>query len=177
MFAFGSRPIYNRAMTADEPLAFFITWTTYGSHLQGDEPGWRRRRRGAQPPQPRLAKWRRERLKHEVLRLSVEQRTVIERECLRHCSIRRWHSWAINARSTHVHTVITAPGCSGKTVRDQLKANATRALREFWPVFRDRPVWTIGGDWVCVNSEDELEQVGRYVLEAQDRKGVEQTGR
>jgi hypothetical protein len=164
-------------MTSDEPLAFFITWTIYGSHLQGDAPGWRRRCEGDQLPQPRLAEWRRERLKHVVILLSAEQRAVVERECRRHCEIRGWHPWAINARSTHVHTVVTAPGCSGRTVRDQLKANTTRALRERWPVFRDRPVWTVGGDWVCVNSEDELEQVGRYVLDAQDRKGIERTGR
>jgi hypothetical protein len=24
-------------MTPNEPFAFFITWTVYGSHLQGDE--------------------------------------------------------------------------------------------------------------------------------------------
>jgi REP element-mobilizing transposase RayT len=164
-------------MTLDEPLAFFITWTIYGSHLQGDEPGWRRRRGGHQLPQPRLTQWRRERLKHDVICLSPPQRAVVERECRRHCEIRGWHRWAINARSNHIHAVITAPGYSGRTVRDQLKANVTRALRERWPVFRERPVWTVGGDWVCVNSEDELGQVCRYVQEAQDRMGVEQTGR
>jgi REP element-mobilizing transposase RayT len=164
-------------MTSDEPLAFFITWTIYGSHLQGDESGWRRRREGDQPPQPQLAQWRREQLKHEVIHLSAQQRAVVEQECRRHCEIRNWHPWAINARSTHVHAVITAPACSGKTIRDQLKANATRALREQWPAFRDRPVWAVGGDWICINSEDELEQACRYVLEAQDRKGLEETGR
>lgn len=164
-------------MTADEPLAFFITWTIYGSHLQGDGPGWRRWRGGDQPPQPRLAEWRRERLKHEVIHLSSQQRTVVEVECRQHCEIRLWHPWAVSARSNHVHAVVTAPGCSGRAIRDQLKANATRALRHGWPVFNGRPVWTVGGDWVCVNSETELEQVCRYVLEAQDRKGLEQIGR
>ena len=53
--------------------------------------------------------------------------------------------------------------------RDQLKANCTRVLRERWPQFVDRPVWTTGGDWQCINSEDELEQVIVYVSEAQDR--------
>ena len=52
-------------MNSDDPIAFFITWTVYGTHLQGDERGWRRRRKGDQQPQPRLAQWRRERLKHE----------------------------------------------------------------------------------------------------------------
>jgi hypothetical protein len=156
-------------MLADDPIAFLITWTVYGSHLQGDDPGWRRRRHGDQLAQPRLAVWHRERLKHEVLSLSPEQRAAVEHECARHCGHRDWQLWAVNARSTHVHAVVTAAGCSGKTVRDQLKANATRGLREGWPQFCDRPVWTVGGDWVCINTEDELEQVILYVRDAQDR--------
>src|SRR5437773_452209 len=124
-------------MLADEPLAFFVTWSVYGSHLQGDERGWRQRRHGEQQPQPRLAEWRRERLQHEVLRLSAEQRSVAERECRRHCEHRGWHLWVIKARSTHVHAVVTAAGYSGKTARDQFKANATRGLRERWPEFID----------------------------------------
>lgn len=156
-------------MIVDEPLAFFITWTVYGSHLQGDEHGWRRRWHGEQRPQPQLAQWRWERLKHEVITLSPEQRGVVERECQRHCEHRSWHLWVVNARSTHVHAVVTASGCSGKTVRDQLKANGTRGLRERWTQFGDRPVWTVGGDWACINAEDDLEQVCVYVREVQDR--------
>jgi REP element-mobilizing transposase RayT len=164
-------------MAVDGPLAFFITWTVYGSHLQGDASGWRRRRQGEQLPQPQLAAWHRERLKHDVLLLSPRQRMAVESQCERHCEIRGWRSWAVSARSNHVHAVVTAPECSGKTVRDQLEAYSTRALREQWPVLRDRPVWTAGGDWVCVNSDDELDEVCRYVLEAQDRKGGGETGR
>ena len=170
-------------MNADEPLAYFITWTVYGTHLQGDARGWRRRRHGDQPPQPRLAEWRRERLKHEVLLLSPEQRAVVEGECQRHCDIRGWHLWAVNARATHVHAVVTAAGYSGTKVRDQLKANGTRGLREKWTQFCDRPVWTVGGDWVCINTENDLEGICLYVRDAQDRmefdefKRAKRTGR
>jgi REP element-mobilizing transposase RayT len=156
-------------MNSDDPLAFFITWKVYGTHLQGDEHGWRRRRKGDQPPQPRLAAWHRERLKHDVLLLSSEQRVNVEQACQQHCDHRGWRLWAVNARSTHVHAVITAAGYSGKTVRDQLKANCTRALREQEAAFCDRPVWTFGGDWRCINDEDDLEAVCIYVGESQDR--------
>ncbi|WP_417375189.1 hypothetical protein [Gimesia maris] len=37
-------------------------------------------------------------------------------------------------------------------------------------MFQDRPVWTVGGDWQCINSENELEQVILYASQAQDRK-------
>jgi REP element-mobilizing transposase RayT len=155
-------------MVTDEPLAYFLTWTMYGTHLQGDELGWRRRRRGEQLPQPRLVDWRRQRLKHAVLTLTPDQRYVVEHQVQRHCAVRDWRAWAVNARSTHVHAVVTAVGYSGATVRDQLKANATRGLREQWPTFLDRPVWTTLGDWECVNDVDDLEQVCQYVRDAQD---------
>ena len=124
---------------------------------------------GSQQPQPRLAQWHCERLKHDVVLLSALQRKVVEQECQRHCDHRGWKLWEINARSNHVHTVVTAPGYSGTTVRDQLKANCTRGLREKCPSFCERPVWTVGGDWECINSEDDLETVCLYVREAQDR--------
>jgi hypothetical protein len=156
-------------MASGDPLAYFITWTVYGSHLQGDVRGWRRRRKGNQLPQPLLAEWRRQRLKYDVMLLSPDQRDVVDSQCRRHCDHRSWHLWAVNARSSHVHVVVTAGGYSGKIVRDQLKANCTRGLREHWNQFRDREVWTFGGDWECINSEEELELVCFYVRESQDR--------
>ena len=163
-------------MNAGDPLAYFITWTVYGSHLQGDAQGWPRRGKGHQLPQSLLADWHRMRLKHDLMLLSSEQRKVIELECERHCCHRGWHLWDVNARSTHVHVVVTSDGFSGKLVREQLKANCTRALRSRWKEYGDRPVWTSGGDWQCVNDEDSLDAVRLYVREAQDRMGREETG-
>ncbi len=156
-------------MNSDDPIAFFSTWTVYGTHPQGHKCGWRQRRKGDQPPQPQLAQWHRERLKHDVILLSPEQRLIVEQECHRHCDHRGWHLWAVSGRSNHVHAVVTAAGYSGKAVRDQLKANCTRELRERWAAFCERPVWTVGGDWKCINSEDGLEAVVEYVGEVQDR--------
>ena len=157
-------------MTSDSPIAFFITWTIYGTHLQGDLRGWRQRRKGNQLPKPRLAEWRRDRLKHPILLLSDQQRTTVEKECQQHCDHRGWHLWTVDARTNHVHVVVTAIGYSGAIVRDQLKANSTRGLREQWEQFLDRPVWTAGGDWQCINNEEDLESAILYVSEAQDRK-------
>ena len=156
-------------MNDDEPIAFFITWTVYGTFLQGDERGWRRRKKGNKDPQPKLASWRRERLKHTIELLGDTQQSVVEAEIERLAGYRGWHVWTKNARTNHVHAVVTASDYAGSTVRDKLKANCTRVLRERWPQFVDRPVWTTGGDWQCINSEDELEQVIVYVNEAQDR--------
>ena len=88
-----------------------------------------------------------------------------------HCSHRKWKLWAANARTNHVHVVVTAKSYAGDKVRDQLKANCTRALREVDAAFEDRPVWTVKGDWKCINTEEDLEQAIVYVSDAQDRMG------
>ncbi|MEZ6112471.1 MAG: hypothetical protein R3C99_15870 [Pirellulaceae bacterium] len=51
-------------MSDNDPIAYFITWTVYGTFLQGDHRGWRKRGKGYQTPQPLLAQWHRQRLNH-----------------------------------------------------------------------------------------------------------------
>ncbi|WP_417739281.1 hypothetical protein [Rosistilla oblonga] len=157
-------------MNNDEPLAYFITFTVYGTFLQGDSRWWRSRGKGSQTPQPRLEQWHRDRLNHDVVLLDDDQRAAVEAEIHRFSEYRGWKLWKANPRSNHVHVVVTAMGYNGAKVRDQIKANCTRVIRESWPMFIDRPVWTVGGDWQCVNTEEELEQVILYAGEVQDRK-------
>jgi len=157
-------------MNSDEPLAYFINWSVYGTHLQGASTGWRKYGKGEMRPQPLLESWRRERLNHSVVLLDQNHRDVVLKAAEEHCIHRNWHLWECNARTNHVHAVVTATGQSGKVVRDQLKANCTRSLRERFAIFRDRPVWTVGGDWRCINSERELHRVIEYARDAQDRK-------
>ena len=158
-------------MAHGDPIAWFITWTVYGTHVQGAATGWRKFGMGNQPSQPKLESWHQDRLNHDVLTLTPEHRALVEVEVTRHCVHRSWTLWICNARSNHVHAVVTAVDLSGKLIRDQLKANATRGLREMWPIFRDRPVWTIGGDWKALNSEEAVHDAIQYVRDAQDRKG------
>ena len=54
----------------DEPAGYFITWTVYGTFLQGDSRWWRKRAGGERPPQPLLEQWHRDRLKHDVILLN-----------------------------------------------------------------------------------------------------------
>ena len=159
-------------MNHGDPLAYFITWAIYGTHVQGDVSGWRKRNKGHQLPKPLLERWHQSRLKFPVRMLTVLQRRIVEDEMKRLAKFRNWHLWEACARSNHVHVAVTASRYSGAKVRDQLKANCTRVLREQTDVFVNRPVWATGGDWQCINTEEDLEQVRLYISEAQDHKGL-----
>lgn len=153
----------------DEPIGFFITWSVYGTFLQGDSRWWRKRDAGERPPQPLLEQWHRDRLKHDVILLNDEHRKVVESEVEFHCLNRGWKLWVVNPRTNHVHVVVTAPGYAGDKVRDQLKANCTRGIREIDDRFFDRPIWSTKGDVEFLNTDDDLDRVVLYASEAQDR--------
>lgn len=99
----------------------------------------------------------------------TNDRATVEAACRQHCEHRGWHLHAVNARTNHVHVVVTAAE-KPQTVRDQLKANCTGALRrQAKPLNRER-TWTRGGDCEILDTDEEIEAANEYTLEAQDRK-------
>ena len=62
-----------------EPLAYFLTWTTYGTWLPGDERGWVADEGGdVRPPDPVKERVCRERMTEPPFVLTPEQRRVVE---------------------------------------------------------------------------------------------------
>ncbi len=152
----------------NDPVTYFITWTTYGTWLPGDARGWRKTGKGNQPPQPKLEQWCRDRLSENPVTLTESQRAEVEAVCREHARIRSWVLHAVSARSNHVHLAVTADKTPA-VVRDQFKANATRALRQGTDPISNERVWTRGGDCEILDSDEELENVVLYITEAQDR--------
>ncbi len=97
-------------MNNNEPLGYFITWTVYGTWLQGDVRGWRRFHGANEKPQPLLADWRRDQLLHPILLLDDSLRDVVRHEIEVHCRRRSWKLWKANPRTNHVHVVATVIG-------------------------------------------------------------------
>ncbi len=151
-------------------FGYFITWTTYGNWLPGDSRGWRKTGCGAMDPQPLLVDWCREQMLYPPIELSVLQRSKIEFVCREHAQIRSWKLLAINARSNHIHVVVFAPNHKPQIVRDQLKANATRVLRQPPETISQEKIWTRGGDCEWIRTEEDLQQIVAYVIDGQDRK-------
>jgi len=159
-----------------DPLAYFITWTCYGTWLPGDERGWTKWQKGEKVPQPLLADWCRDQMTESPIILDEQQRLIVENTVGRHCNIRGWHLHGMNCRSNHCHVVVTAPSHDGEVVRDQFKSWCTRKLKE--AVGREpsgdkvrEQWWTRKGSVRYLFDEDSLEAAIRYTLEAQDEGG------
>ena len=160
-------------MSHDEfPLAYFITWTTYGTWLPGDERGWcKRGSRVIETPAPALNEAARSALVKEPVILNLTQRSLVDAVIVKHCEIRQWVLHARNARSNHIHIVVSA-AFPGPEVRAQIKAWCNRRLSEQaglegrsknglcrW--FSER------GDIEWIDDEEQLESAIYYVNEMQ----------
>ena len=113
-----------------DPLAFFLTWTTYGSWLPGDERGWTEKPGRMREPDPTRQATARSKMTEDELTLNVEQREIVERTIADHCRIRGWQLHAVACRTQHVHVVVTALSRNPEEVMDQFKAWCTRRLKE-----------------------------------------------
>ncbi len=135
-----------------EPPAYFLTWTTYGTWLPGDERGWSRKGEAdIQRANPLSVEMARSRMKEPEFRLSADDRRIVELTIRDHCRVRNWHLHAINARSNHVHVVVTAAGYQSETARDQFKSWCNRRLKEAGAA-RTR-FWTEGGSCRWINHD------------------------
>jgi REP element-mobilizing transposase RayT len=155
------------------PLAYFLTWTTYGTWLPGDERGWVDKPGQFRPPDPRLQAASRSLLAEEPCVLDAGQRRQVEETIAKHCAIRGWHLHAVNCRTNHVHVVVTA-AAPPATVREQLKAWCTRRLKERQRAASadpEQPVrahwWTERGSLRWLNDEASLAEAIRYVRDFQ----------
>jgi REP element-mobilizing transposase RayT len=155
------------------PLAYFLTWTTYGTWLPGDERGWVEKPGQFQTPDAQLAATARSRLTDEPCVFNAEQRRLVEETITRHCQVRGWHLHVVNCRTNHVHVVVTAP-LSPKVVRDQFKAWCTRRLEEQQRATNTDPSvpvrvhwWTERGSQRWLNDQDSLVDAIEYVRDFQ----------
>ena len=154
----------------DQTIRYFITWTTYGTWLPGDERGWRTRDESGKLAQPFLKKWCETKLTEKPFLMERIHRKKVERKCEEHAEHRSWDLPAVKACSNQVHLAVeVGDGYGPKKVRDQFKANATNCLKRGVDSIARTKFWTKGGDVEVINSDEDWESVQIYILEAQDR--------
>ena len=159
------------------PLAYFLTFGTYGSRLHGDARGTvdRNHRVLGEDPLPR-DDFRRgfelRGMKGEAFSISPAARTVLERTFREVCEFRDWQLMALNIRTEHIHAVVAADA-SPLSVLHTLKAYGTRALRARRIVGADSQVWARHGSTEYAWNEDDVAAVVEYTL---NRQGADLPG-
>lgn len=156
------------------PLAYFLTWTTHGTWLHGDERlsvDREHSRRGTPmlAPDPQRSASDEGRLTHHPFTLTPAGREIVDATIRRHCEVRRWKLPALNVRSNHVHVVVSCPeSFLPENVMNQFKAWCTRRLRQAGLAEGDRRIWTEHGSTRWINHSDGLVAAIDYMLNWQD---------
>ena len=155
----------------DTPLAYFISFRTYGTWPHGDVRGSidRYQNQYHAPYLPATNNWHRynqQQLKRPPLILGARQREAISAALLETCNIRNWILLAFNVRTNHVHTVVSANRGS-ELVLTALKANATRQLRDYGLWMHVFSPWARKGSKRNLWTERSIVRAIDYVLHGQ----------
>lgn len=154
-----------------QPIAYFLTFTTYGTWLHGDERGSVDDDHSlyglpkAAPDTDRKTQNYRH-MKWPPYTLDAKARGVAELTIAQVAQHRNWSLKAVSVRTNHVHIVVQSSQTANKTLAD-FKAWCTRRLREAECVEPDREVWTEGGSTRKVFDAKGLAAVIEYTLHGQ----------
>lgn len=160
---------------------WFITSTTYGTWLPGDERGFVSNR-----PEEQVSEWVRNnqletphdrdvpelfaqsqnRLIGKPVYLDDAQATAILEQMRETCRVRNWILYTAAVMRNHFHVLLSAyydvPAAS--VLRD-LKSYASRRLNQQWPQPASGTWWTASGSRRPVYDERGFHEVYRYILE------------
>ncbi len=157
--------------TRDAPVGFLITFRCYGTWLHGDERGsidrhHRRYGTPALPPSTLRKERERQLMKQPPVKLDSRQRAVVESAIKETCRIRGWQVWALNVRTNHVHTVLSASK-KPEAIMSAIKANATGAMRAAGVWTTHLSPWEFRGSKKYLWDEKELANAISYVESGQ----------
>jgi len=154
-------------MLFSDPLGYFITFTVRNSWLHGDERGSYRKGGEFIPPSPDWIRMDLSNVKEPPLLLSPEQRTIVAATIEEVCAFRGWILYEQNVRTNHVHFVVAAKNVKPEKVMCDIKAMATRQLREMGLFPKDKKPWTKHGSTIYLFTEQALADARQYVREGQ----------
>src|SRR4051812_32026013 len=114
------------------PLAYLLTFRSYGTWLHGDPRGWVEHSRGdplrRNPPEG-IRRACERLLANAPVVFDARQRLLIHRTIAQVCEARGWRLLAVNVRTNHVHVVLSGCGAP-EPMMTALKAWSTRVLRK-----------------------------------------------
>jgi REP element-mobilizing transposase RayT len=151
------------------PLAYFITFTCYGSHLHGAEEGSVDRNHNHVgnryvSPDARRRRDAHARMAEAPYLLDRTGRRAVLTAIHQVCTHRAWTLFAAHVRVNHVHVVVHAD-VSPEAVMHDFKAYASRLLRK-----RDTTrarTWTRHGSTRYLWNTEDVDAAVRYTVEGQ----------
>jgi REP element-mobilizing transposase RayT len=151
------------------PMAYHITWGTYGSRLHGSpKPHVDRDHNQYKGPfapiDPIREDEARARMKRGTVTLSPEQRKPVEQAIRDIAAKYGWTIHQIAVQGNHVHAVITA-NREGEQLRDALKAVASKALNK---KYGTRTWWAEKGSAKYLWERDYFANAKKYVRDQRD---------
>lgn len=155
------------------PLAYFITWTCYGTWLHGSPSGSADDEHNIPgtpylPPDAQRQAAEREKMEQPPYSLDERRREVLLAAIRHDCEYRGWTLHAVHVRSNHIHVVVTADATPERVMND-LKSYGSRRLNEAGFDTKDRKRWTRHGSTRYLWTEDAVHAAVEYTL---DRQGT-----
>ena len=149
------------------PLAYHITFGTYGMRLHGGEQATvsRNQNQFGEPIIGRDIVW--ERLDRSLMEfpslvLTDAQRRVIEEIVPTICVRGKWEYHIAAAQSDHLHVMLSSTN-EGKRVRQWLKRWLGEGLSKQWPQKTLQTWWAIGGSVKSIWNEEYFTNVFEYI--------------
>jgi REP element-mobilizing transposase RayT len=152
----------------DYPMAYFITFSCYGTWLHGDEAGSVDRDHNL-PGTPLLAAdpsrvaAERRRMTQPAYALDAPRRRVVLQTLEEVCQQRGWDLLAAHVRARHVHVVVQAPTAPERVMND-FKSYASRNLNRNGFDTPDRKRWARHGSTRYLWDEKSVQNAVHYVL-------------
>jgi REP element-mobilizing transposase RayT len=140
-------------------IAYMITWTTYGTWLQGDE---RKYVKDGQThgPNPNLEKSNLLLLKQQIIKLTSRQKITAQNAILKEAKRINHKIYAIAVYSNHIHIVAENNRTPINQMVSRYKNVATAAIKR---TGHDAKLWTKGYDKRFCFTEKQLRQKIEYV--------------
>ena len=156
---------------ADQPLAYFLTFTTYGTWLHGQSPGSvddEHNEVGSKfvEPNPKRRAANREQMTQEPYLLDSRRRKVVRDAIIEECRFRGWTLHALHVRNNHVPLVVSAQR-EPEFVMRACKANASERLNQTGFETADRKRWTAHRSTRYLWSETAVAEKVHYTLHGQ----------
>ena len=153
------------------PLAYLITFRCYGTWLHGDERGSMDRKHNVYgtaklAANPALAGSDSKQRKQQPFILGAPQRKVVEAAVREVCDYRKYILFAINVRTNHAHTVVSAMQ-KPEPVLGAFKSYSTRALRRAGLLSPTVKPWARHGSTIYLWKEQDVAKAIAYVLLSQ----------